>query len=230
MTQDSPATPDDDADAGATAPAYPAAPWPLQGSMWLTLFRLARDADEAHPAGVYGAAFVDYTEPSPLTYSELLVSRLVRRGEPGSVGGRVQPGSITDIWVDSPASMAGGRALWAIPKWLCDFDMESEQRGPVRRTRWAASLERRPIAAARFTDVSAVAPRTPFGLALWQPGLPAGEPQGGEGPKQSGMRGSGRSLPARAHWEIDPDGPLAYLRAARQLASVRIRDFRIDFG
>ena len=43
-------------------------------------------------------------------------------------------------------------------------------------------------------------------------------------------RASGRSLPARAHWEIDPDGPLAYLRAARQLASVRIRDFRIDFG
>ena len=70
-------------------------------------------------AGVYGAAFVSYEEGSPLTYSELLVARPVSTDKDGR---RV---SITDIWVDSPASVAGGRELWAIPKGLCDFTLES---------------------------------------------------------------------------------------------------------
>ncbi len=93
---------------------YPAAPWRLHGSMWVTLFWLPHagvGADDVRPAGLYGAAWVDYVEPSPLSYRELLVARPVRDG----VVPRVR---ITDIWVDSPASRDGGRALWAIPKGL----------------------------------------------------------------------------------------------------------------
>lgn len=114
------------------SPRYPAAPWAMHGSLWLTVLRLGRPgagADGPRPAGIYGAAFVSYGEGSVLTYSELLLARALRRGE-----GRGRRFTITDIWVDSPASMVGGRELWAIPKGLCDFDLDSARRGPVSST------------------------------------------------------------------------------------------------
>ena len=116
---------------------YPAAPWRMVGQLWLSVFRLREAVDPAlvpggRPAGIYGVAFVSYEPGSPLTYSELLVARAV----PGP--GRGRRVSITDIWVDSPASMAGGRELWAIPKGLCDFDLESSHTGPLTRTEWSA--------------------------------------------------------------------------------------------
>jgi len=199
--------------------AYPAAPWQMVGSLWVSLFRLEHDVDELRPAGVYGAAFVSYEEGSVLTYSELLVARRVPSGR---FKGRV---SITDIWVDSPASVAGGRELWAIPKGLCDFTLESSYRGPVTTSEWSASLERRPIASARFTDLSRVAPRLPFKGGTWQPELPEG---GGE--KTATMQGSAKAAPCRGSWDFDADGPLAWLRGARQLASFRQAGFRMSFG
>ena len=199
---------------------YPDAPWAMVGSMWLTLFRLKHDVDELRPAGIYGAAFVSYTEGSPLTYSELLVARPLKQ-----VQDRVRKVTITDIWVDSPASVAGGRELWAIPKGLCDFELESSHRGPLARAEWTASLGRTPIASARFTDISAISPRVPLKGHVWQPELPEGG-----GAKDTIMRGSSKALPARGHWEFGVDGPLAFLRGARQLATFRQAAFRLSFG
>jgi hypothetical protein len=199
--------------------AYPAAPWNMVGSLWLSLFRLKEDVDELRPAGVYGAAFVSYEEGSPLTYSELLVARPVNSDEHG------RSVTITDIWVDSRASVAGGRELWAIPKGLCDFTLESSYRGPVTTTRWSASIERRPVASARFTDVSRLAPRLPFKGGTWQPELPEG---GGE--KTATLQGSSKALPCRGSWDFDRNGPLGWLRGARRLASFRQAAFRMSFG
>ena len=198
--------------------SYPAAPWPMVGSMWLSLFKVKERVDETRPAGLYGAAFVSYEEGSPLTYSELLVARPVSSEH----GRRV---TITDIWVDSPASVAGGRELWAIPKGLCDFTLEASHTGPLSRTEWSASAQRRPIASARFTDVSRAALRAPFKGGTWQPELPEG---GGE--KTAIIKGSGKALPCRGNWDFAPDGPLAWLRGARPLASTRIYGFRMSFG
>ena len=39
-----------------------------------------------------------------------------------------------------------------------------------------------------------------------------------------------KALPARAHWELDPAGPLGWLAGARQLASFRQAAFRMSFG
>jgi hypothetical protein len=197
---------------------YPAAPWHMVGSLWLSLFKVREDVDATRPAGIYGAAFVSYEEGSPLTYSELLVARTTGKEH----GGRV---SITDIWVDSPASVAGGRELWAIPKGLCDFTFESTHTGPLSRTSWSASLERRPIASARFTDVSRAAVRVPFKGGTWQPELPEG---GGE--KTADLKGSAKALPCRGRWEFAPDGPLGWLADARPLASARMSGFRMSFG
>ena len=199
---------------------YPDAPWPMVGSMWLSVFRLKNDVNELRPAGIYGAAFVSYTEGSPLTYSELLIARLMRKDE-----GRGRGVTITDIWVDSPASVAGGRELWAIPKGLCDFDLDASHRGAISSTEWSATYGQSPIASASFTDVSRVAPRLPFKQATYQPELPEG---GGE--KTAGMKGTAKALPARGRWDFAADGPLGYLRGATQLSSLRLTDFRLSFG
>ncbi|UUW87373.1 acetoacetate decarboxylase family protein [Pimelobacter simplex] len=197
---------------------YPPAPWHMHGSMWLTAFRLREAADERHPAGTYGVALVSYEEPSPLTYHELLVARTVKdRAGKGAV-------TITDIWVDSPASQAGGRELWAIPKDLCDFDLETSFRGPVTSTDWSATLERRPIVEARFTDVSRAALRVPFSGRVEQPGI-------AEHPETADvvMKGTAKALPCRGRWSFAADGPLGFLRGARQLGSFRMSGFRLHF-
>ena len=99
--------------------------------------------------------------------------------------------SITDIWVDSPASVAGGRELWAIPKGLCDFDLDTSHRGPLSSTTWSASLERRPIASASFTDVSRAMLRVPFKGTTWQPGID--DTDGEE--RTAVLQGSSKALP-----------------------------------
>ncbi|WP_139980738.1 acetoacetate decarboxylase family protein [Nocardioides litoris] len=220
------------AQAPYTKPAgitYPGAPWPMVGSMWLTVLRLGQDAvavdGTPRPRGVYGAAFVSYAEGSPLTYSELLVARALPTGSRSPLAALRSKVSITDIWVDSPESVAGGRELWAIPKGLADFDLDTSHRGPLTTTDWSATLERRPVASASFTDLSRVAPRTPFKGVTWQPELPEG---GGE--KSAVLQGTAKTLPARARWDFAADGPLGWLQAARPLASVRMASFRMSFG
>ena len=199
--------------------SYPAAPWDMVGSLWLTLFRLREPVDDLRPAGVYGAAFVSYEEGSPLTYHELLVARQVSTERDGR---RV---TTTDIWVDSPESVAGGRELWAIPKGLCDFSLDTSHTGPLTSTEWSASEGRVAIASARFRDVSRLAPRVRFKGGTWQPGI---ADTGGQD-RTATLQGSSKALPARAHWDINPDGPLGWLARARQLATFRQAAFRMSF-
>ena len=197
---------------------YPPAPWHMHGSLWLSAFKLREDADDRHPAGTYGVALVSYEDPSPLTYHELLVARTTKnRAGKGAV-------TITDIWVDSAASQAGGRELWAIPKELCDFDMESSFRGPVTSTDWTATVERHPIVSAQFTDVSRAAIRMPFTGLVEQPGI-------AEHPEIADvvMKGIAKALPCRSRWSFASDGPLAFLQGARRLGSFRMAGFRLAF-
>ena len=203
--------------------SYPAAPWHMVGSLWLTIFKLAEPVDELRPAGIYGAAFVSYEQGSPLTYSEFLVARLVDSEASGKSGRRV---SITDIWVDSPASVAGGRELWAIPKGLADFTLEAEHTGPLSTTEWSVTEGHTAIAFASFKDVSRAAVRLPFKGGTWQPGIE--DTDGAE--RTATLQGSSKALPARAHWDINPDGPVGFLAGARQLASFRQAAFRMSFG
>ena len=199
---------------------YPPAPWEMHGQLWLSLFRVREGDHPDRTPGVYGAALVSYEDPSPLTYSELLVARPVARDGSRRV-------NIVDIWVDSPASRDGGRALWAIPKDLCSFERTTTGRR-VQRTTWSTSLDGRPIASARFTDVSRNAVRTPFRGSTWQ--QRAADESGADRDVVAALRGSGRTLPCRGHWHFDESGPLAWLAGKRPLASFRIADFSMSFG
>jgi hypothetical protein len=191
---------------------FPAAPWDLRGQLWLTFFVAV---GPGRPGGPYGVAFVSYEPGSELTYSKLLVARPVRRDGAARV-------EITDIWVDSPTSRDGGRALWAIPKELCGFASRRDDRSLLSRAEWSAHRDGQPIASARFADVSRAAVRLPFRGRTSQPD--------GSARVSAQLRGSARSLPCRARWEFEADGPLGWLRAGHQLGSMRMADFRLIFG
>jgi hypothetical protein len=199
---------------------YPQAPWNMHGQLWLSLFRVREGDHGEREPGVYGVALVAYERPSPLTYSELLVARPVK-----AAGGRRV--NITDIWVDSADSRDGGRALWAIPKGLCDFDRQCTG-DRVQRMSWSTSLDGVPIASARFADVSSNAPRTPFKGSTWQQ-RPADE-QGADREVVATLRGSAKALPCRGSWDFNDSGPLAWLAGKRPLASFRMCDFQLSFG
>ena len=183
--------------------------------MWLSLFAVRRGTPD-RPAGVYGAAFVDYQEGGVLSYRELLVARLVRDGAVPRV-------RITDIWVDSPTSREGGRSLWAIPKELADLHVQERVLGPAARTAWSARVDGTPVAAAAFTGVPAAALRTPLGFTVTQT-----RDDGSE--VVTPVSGSARSLPCLGGWQFGTDGPLAWMRGQRPLLSFRLSDFRITFG
>jgi Acetoacetate decarboxylase (ADC) len=194
---------------------YPAPPWQMQGQLWLSLFRVR--GVEGRRDGVYGAAFVSYEPGSALAYSELLVARSVT--EPRRAV------TISDIWVDSPESVDGGRELWAIPKGLCDFTVSTDRRGLLAQTELSASIAGSPVARASFSDVSRFAPRLPFRGATWQPPLETGGEE-----KTATLHGSARTLPCRGRWDFAADGPLCWLAGRRALASFRMSGFRMAFG
>jgi acetoacetate decarboxylase len=192
----------------------------MHGQLYLSLFRVRAGDHPDRAPGVYGAALVSYEQPSPLTYSELLVARPVREA-----GGRRV--NITDIWVDSEDSLQGGRELWAIPKDLCSF-RRTTTGSRVQRTSWTTRLDGASIASARFTDISRLTPRTPFKGSTWQQ----------RGPRESGpdrevvaeLRGSAKALPCLGSWDFDASGPLGWLAGKRPLASFRMVDFAMSFG
>ena len=105
---------------------YPPEPWFLGGRLLVSAFRVTAGEipaftipDRRRPFRLFGkvvvgTAFVSYTPGGVLAYEELLVAI----PSFGRGGFRV---TITQIWVDSPASMAGGRELWGIPKQLATF-------------------------------------------------------------------------------------------------------------
>jgi hypothetical protein len=185
------------------AGAFPVSPWSMRGQMYLSLWGAGR--------GLVGTAFVDYQPGSDLTYAELLRARPARHGRHAAV-------TITDIWVDSPASRDGGRALWAIPKGLATFSLQhgAEFLGEAR----AAD---RPLARARFNAGRRLPGRLPFRSRTTQP-RESGEPVVAPFSGSAGLR------VARARWDFDEHGPFADLRGRRPIASVVLEDFRLRFG
>lgn len=194
---------------------YPRPPWSMAGDGWISMFQ-SRGAAQ-RPSGLYAIAFVHYVDPSPLTYHELLVARMTKGKDSGR---RV---TITDIWVDSAASMQGGRDLWAIPKQMCEFGHDQGTPGLTQKHFLSASSEGEPIATASFADMAHRAPRVPL-----KGGTVQHRDDGAE--VRADLKGSARSLPARSQWDINPDGSLGWLAGARKLGSFRMSGFRMDFG
>jgi hypothetical protein len=185
---------------------YPPSPWSLRGQLFLSLWRVGHR--------LAGAAFVDYQEGSELTYAELL------RATPTRVGRRLGV-TISDIWVDSPASRDGGRALWAIPKDLAELTLKH---GPAFRGE--ARDEHGQLASAEFVVGRGLPGRMPFRSRTAQRREVGDDHETVLAP----LSGTARIRHARARWDFPADGPFAELRGRRPLASVVLEDFALRFG
>lgn len=200
------------------APTYPPQPWDLRGQLHASAFLvpLADLPAEAPPGfqpvrvgnrAVVGTAWVSYEPGGVLAYSEVMATLLVRRGH------RVMP-SIMAIWVDSEASRDGGRALWAIPKELAEFDLVGH--------RWSAADDQGPIATGVVRPRLRLPGRLPvaFSIAQARNGMAVVSPVRSK---------AGVSL-SSATFEANPDGPLGFLARRKPLATFTMHDFRMSFG
>lgn len=204
---------------------FPPEPWHLGGSMLATVWKVdptdvRTRVDPFLPSGVRPVtvgghafvmtAFVRYEPGSVLSYDELLVAVIARRG--------FRPiTTIPQIWVDSPASVQGGRTLWGIPKHLATF--EQTWGGTITG---AATADGVPLASVRATQ----------GLRI--PGwrrvpLPNGHRLDGR-TTFADVQALGRLHLARATWEIPAESPLAWITRGRPSVSLALRDMAIRFG
>ncbi|MDQ7906258.1 acetoacetate decarboxylase family protein [Phytohabitans sp. ZYX-F-186] len=201
--------------------SYPPEPWHLRGQMYVSVWPVPRAhlpplpavlAAEVRPLtvagrGLVGTAWVDYGPGGVLTYRELLSAVLVRRAGRPLV-------SIVDIWVDSPASRDGGRALWGIPKELAELDF--------RATGGGLDARATAIAGAWLVDGPRLPGRWPARFSVVQ--------ALGERTRTTPVRARAAARLARAGWRVEPDGPLAYLAGRRPWLTLALRDFRMVFG
>lgn len=117
-----------------SAPSYPQPPWQTYGRAFFATFLVPARALRL-PAGLepelrFGYAtgmlgYVQYVAPSPLTYEELFWAPCLVRARSGGVASRGM--YIDQMVVDSEASVAGGRELWALPKTLAQFSREGSR-------------------------------------------------------------------------------------------------------
>jgi hypothetical protein len=198
---------------------FPPEPWNLAGQAYASTWRVPAAELPALPQGIKpitagGQAFVvtawiDYQEQGQLAYHELLSTVAVR--------GKRTTASITEIWVDSEVSLAGGRALWGIPKDLATLDFRHG-----RTFTASASTSDDWIATAAFSKRAGVPVPLParFDIAQTLDGAL----------KHSPVRAKARPRLASASWNLNPDGPLGYLAGRTPIMSLTLDDFTLRFG
>lgn len=186
-----------------TAP-HPPAPWRLRGEAAILLapVRAAGSRAAPGPPGLSllavggwtlgGVLLARYDETATLPYHELIVfSGLARlRGRVGAI--------VSHIYVDSPASLSGGRVIWGLPKELAQFTW-----GPTRVT---VAQEGRRLLDARLRRRSGFAAPLPLVAPAW--GAPGGRSARAVG------RGSLRGGPLLAHLGVPAAAPFAGLGLA----------------
>lgn len=213
-------------DPTSDAAPYPPQPWHLGGTMHVSLWRVpvgelpasfhAASPSTARPVvlggqAVVGTAFVAYEPGSVLVYDELLCATLTWSRRRLRV-------TISDIWVDSPASVAGGRELWGIPKHLATFTREARGRSVVL----SASADGRTLATATATP----------GVRLpgsWPLPMPTAQRLDGR-EHDSRVRAFGAIATCRTTWEFPTDGPLGFLAGRRPVTGVRLEELALAFG
>lgn len=193
---------------------YPPEPWDLKGLGYVALWLVPTRALPALPPGVrpvslfgrsvVATGFVDYQPGGLLPYHEFLAAPLVRHG--ATIGL-----SITDIWVDSAASRAGGRELWGIPKELADFEITPSGHCVAR-------VDGELVAEARVTPRRGGL-RSPFPLrgTIWQT-LNAAL-------ARTPLRATGRVHLAKGSWRV-----AGWLRPYRPFLTIAAVDFGLRFG
>lgn len=209
-----------------TSAAYPPEPWHLRGEFLAGVFLVppvelpgrvwAEMPPGARPFTLAGRAIVAvaavrYTPGGVLDYDELLVAVPTIRGRRLAV-------TIPLIWVTSPASRAGGRELWGIPKEL----MTERRAAAGRRLRALFRTEERTILA----EVDGVAT---FDLpGTWTLPMPTLQRRPGGGVIRSTNSIRGRLHLARTAWTFGSS--LSWLQGRRPVLSAALTRAVVVFG
>lgn len=198
--------------------SYPASPWRLSAHAYVGTSLVPVDRLPELPPGcraitvrgkaIVGVPYFVYEQPSPLVYNEIMATVLVRRSWRPYV-------HITQIWVDSPASRDGGRALWAIPKDLADFDV-------VPHSSYDSSYEGAVIGSLQVERSRSLPIPLPIGFTIIQ------ERDGAI--LETKVRGRGRLGRAKVRWAFNPDGPLGFLSGHEPFLTLSLKKLRIVFG
>ena len=214
--------------------SFPPEPWYLGGSLLVSVFRVpTADLPPEFAAGpkprtvgrntIVGAAFANYRPGGVLAYDELLVAT------PTLAGGRLSV-TIPQIWVDSPESLEGGRALWGIPKQLGNFENpdSSDSHRPDAAT-VSMTTAAGPVASLTARPGRTLLPgMRQVALPILQPSLADGPGAGGNILSHNRVIGRIRAL--STDWTFDPHGALGYLAGHRPFASFALGDASIVFG
>lgn len=211
--------------------AYPPESWVLRGNFAVGVFLVPlRDLPTevrtqlpvgSHPlalagCAVVGVAAVQYTPGGVLAYDELLVALPVVHRARLAV-------TIPQIWVSSPASRAGGRALWGIPKEL----MNAHRRSTGRRLQALYRGGDRTILAETSVSVRRSIPGT------WSLPLPTVQRAGEAASHPSTFIRSSNSVRGRLHlaqtqWTFGSS--LSWLQGRRPVLGAAITQARVVFG
>lgn len=213
---------------GTGEAAWPPEPWGLRGTLWASLWAIPiglvpedRLGPGLVPAEVRGhvavaTAFARYDPGGDLAYDELLVAVRAASRDGGCT-------HVPRIWVDSPASKAGARAMWRVPKELGRFEMEQADGALTAR---AADLDGAPLAALSFRSTIPLPGRWPLATRVGQGPLAPGDADLTLTPVSSRF---GVTL-GRAAWTFAPGGPLGFMAGRRPVASFSLRGATLTFG
>jgi hypothetical protein len=125
--------------------------------------------------------------------------------------------TVLRIWVDTKASLEGGRKLWHIPKNLAVFSFDPDD--GFHGTVTAGGREQ---ASYRFVPRWSVPGRWPSRIAVQQ--------DAGAGRRRTISSMSGRIQIGRGHLSVPDDGELAFLNRGSPTAHLALRDFTALFG
>jgi hypothetical protein len=200
---------------------YPPEPWRLVGDLAVAVFLVPTRAMAAVPlpsgyrllrlAGRVPAAlvWVSYRPGGVLSYRELMLALPVRHRAFVRV-------TVPQVWVDSAASRAGGRELWALPKELADFAVGPDGGLVVRRP------DGRDLAAVAFRPRLRLPGRWSVRFGVAQPDR--------FGPAIAPVRMSGRLEVGSAAVEFTPGSPLTGIRNRRPIFAATLRSFVLIIG
>ncbi|NEE20619.1 acetoacetate decarboxylase family protein [Streptomyces sp. SID7499] len=203
---------------------FPPSPWRLTGDMVVSLWRVPADDLPSWPlpAGVRPwvvrrratlvTFWVDYRPGGVLAYREFLIALAVRHGH------RLA-GNTVAAWVDDDGALAGGRALWGIPKEPGVFTLRADSRS----TRAELIADGIPVVRFTYQDVL----RLPFRLSA-RAHLVQQPPDGTE--CRVPMRISGRPALGRGRMSTEPEAPWSVLARRQPVLSLAVRDFRSMVG
>lgn len=216
-----------------SAVIYPPAPWHLRGTAYLSLWHvedvflpsvcLPGAVEPVRMLGrvLVGTAVAIYEPGGVLAYNEALLAVAVHRG--------IRPAlTVPHIWVDHPASIAGARAMWSIPKQEATFQVlggggTGQRPFEARAVTPGGQL----IMELRFRRTAPLPGRWPVSMTLVQ-----GSESGTDEPDlrvTEASASAGLSF-GRATWRFGQQSPLSFLQGRTPFLSLELRGLKLRIG